>query len=179
MIAQRNGREREPTWSSFSRTPGLQKPGTPETRDSRSAGLQNCRTAGLRDSRTPGLQNCGTPELRDSRTAGLQNCGTPELRDSRTADRSLVASEPRSCSACGRAVKRRGRSAGLGRAHSRRVATHPERKTPIPQCEIGVSGKGPRMDHSVDDRCRAAPMARREEGAYSPYVTDEQRCQWG
>jgi hypothetical protein len=39
--------------------------------------------------------------------------------------------------------------------------------------------KGPRMDHSVDDRCRAAPMARREEGAYSPYVTEEQRRQRG
>jgi hypothetical protein len=27
------------------------------------------------------------------------------------------------------------------------------------------------MGPSVDDRCQAAPMARREEGAYSPYVT--------
>jgi hypothetical protein len=34
-----------------------------------------------------------------------------------------------------------------------------------------TEAKGRRMDHSVDDRCRAAPMATREEGAYSPYVT--------
>jgi hypothetical protein len=35
------------------------------------------------------------------------------------------------------------------------------------------------MNHSVDDRCLAAPVARREEGAYSPYVTEEQRRQRG
>jgi hypothetical protein len=35
------------------------------------------------------------------------------------------------------------------------------------------------MDHSVDDRCRAASLARREEGAYSPYVTEERRRQRG
>jgi hypothetical protein len=33
-----------------------------------------------------------------------------------------------------------------------------------------IRAKGPRMDHLVDDRCRAAPMARREDGA-SPHVT--------
>jgi hypothetical protein len=35
------------------------------------------------------------------------------------------------------------------------------------------------MNHSVDDRRLAAPLARRDEGAYSPHVTDEQRRQRG
>jgi RNA polymerase sigma-70 factor (ECF subfamily) len=35
------------------------------------------------------------------------------------------------------------------------------------------------MNKSIDDRGRAARMARREEGAYSSYVTDEQRSQSG
>jgi hypothetical protein len=35
------------------------------------------------------------------------------------------------------------------------------------------------MNNSVDDRRLAAPMARREEGAYSPYGTEEQRRQRG
>jgi hypothetical protein len=32
------------------------------------------------------------------------------------------------------------------------------------------------MDHSVDDRCRAAAMARREQGAYSPILDDHRTC---
>jgi hypothetical protein len=67
MIAQRNGREREPTWS-------------PELRDCRAAGLY-CRT--------PRLQSCGTAELQNSETAELtaelQNSETAELWDCRTA----------------------------------------------------------------------------------------------
>jgi hypothetical protein len=35
------------------------------------------------------------------------------------------------------------------------------------------------MDKAVDDRRRGAARARREEGAYSPYETDEQRSQRG
>jgi len=37
----------------------------------------------------------------------------------------------------------------------------------------------PRMAKSVDDRGRGARMARRDEGAYSLYVTEEQRSQPG
>jgi hypothetical protein len=39
--------------------------------------------------------------------------------------------------------------------------------------------KGPRMDKSIEDRGRDARMARREEGEYSTYLTDEQRSQPG
>jgi len=38
---------------------------------------------------------------------------------------------------------------------------------------------GPRMAKSVDDRGRGARMARRDEGAYCRYVTEEQRSQPG
>ena len=39
--------------------------------------------------------------------------------------------------------------------------------------------KGRRMNESIGARRRGAPLARREEGAYSSYVTDEQRSQGG
>jgi len=39
--------------------------------------------------------------------------------------------------------------------------------------------KGPRMAQSVEDRLRGARMARRDEGAYCRYVTEEQRRQPG
>src|SRR4051794_35715207 len=39
--------------------------------------------------------------------------------------------------------------------------------------------KGPRMAKSVDDRGRGARMARRDEGAYWRYVTEEQRSHPG
>src|SRR3954468_2815562 len=39
--------------------------------------------------------------------------------------------------------------------------------------------KGPRMAKSVDDRGRGARLARRDEGAYCWYVTEEQRSQPG
>src|SRR6478735_9131296 len=39
--------------------------------------------------------------------------------------------------------------------------------------------KGPRMAKSVDDRDRGARLARRDEGAYCWYVTEEQRSQPG
>jgi len=39
--------------------------------------------------------------------------------------------------------------------------------------------KGPRMAKSVDDRGRGARTARRDEGAYCRYVTEEQRSQPG
>jgi len=42
-----------------------------------------------------------------------------------------------------------------------------------------LRAKGPGMNKSIGDRRRGAPMARREEGAASPAVTDEQRSQRG
>ena len=40
-------------------------------------------------------------------------------------------------------------------------------------------GKGPRMIKSIDYRGRGARLARRDEGAYCWYVTEEQRSQPG
>ena len=44
---------------------------------------------------------------------------------------------------------------------------------------LGCGAKGPRMAKSVDDRGRGARLARRDEGAYCWYVTEEQRSQPG
>src|SRR5688500_11178542 len=45
--------------------------------------------------------------------------------------------------------------------------------------EARSRAKGLGVDKSIGDRRRGAPMARREEGAYWLYVTDEQRSQRG
>src|SRR6188768_579779 len=44
---------------------------------------------------------------------------------------------------------------------------------------LQLMGKGPRIAKPVDYRSRGARMARRDEGAYCWYATEEQRCQPG
>jgi len=53
------------------------------------------------------------------------------------------------------------------------------RRFPAPTDIYGRTAKGPRMAKSVDDRGRGARLARRDEGAYCLYVTEEQRSQPG
>ena len=48
----------------------------------------------------------------------------------------------------------------------------------VARCTVArVVAKGLGMAKSVDDRGRGARMARRDEGAYCSYVTEEQRSQ--
>lgn len=54
-----------------------------------------------------------------------------------------------------------------------------KRGAPELACRGTYRAKGPRMAKSVEDRGRGARMARRDEGVYLQYVTEERRSQPG